>query len=116
GNASGNFGPCSRTKCGQRRKCITSADLCNRERTTKCSDRIRSGDDRSATQRAACLFGSDFVVRSSQTTEGYALVPVRKHLTPRLNRKSIAANAHPIRERDMSAERRRVPTVQTDRS
>ena len=30
-------------------------------------------------------------------------MPVRKHLTPRLNRKSIAANAHPIREQDTRA-------------
>src|SRR5437667_3006207 len=40
------------------------------------------------------------VVRSSQTPEGYA-----SSLTPRLNRKSIAANPNPIRERDTRGNR-----------
>ena len=37
-------------------------------------------------------FAPDFVARSLQTTGGYALVPVRKHLAPRLVQKPLAAN------------------------
>src|SRR5438876_8231690 len=42
--------------------------------------------------RAAVLFGPDVVARSLQTPEGYARVPVRKHLAPRPGQKSLAAN------------------------
>src|SRR5439155_27201381 len=45
-----------------------------------------------ATLWAAVLFGPDFVAHSLQTAEGYALVPVRKHLAPRLGQKSLTAN------------------------
>ena len=45
-----------------------------------------------ATLRATVLFGPDVVAHSLQTPEGYALVPVRKHLAPRLGQKSLAAN------------------------
>src|SRR5437667_2267184 len=45
-----------------------------------------------ATLRAAVLFGPDVVARSLQTPEGYARVPVRKHLAPRPGQKSLAAN------------------------
>src|SRR5437660_9280602 len=45
-----------------------------------------------ATLRAAVLFGPDVVAHSLQTPEGYALVPVRKHLAPRLGHTSLAAN------------------------
>src|SRR5437667_10705702 len=42
--------------------------------------------------RAALLFGPEVVARSLQTPEGYARVPVRKHLAPRPGQKSLAAN------------------------
>src|SRR2546426_9190484 len=45
-----------------------------------------------ATLQAAVLFGPDVVAHSLQTPEGYALVPVRKHLAPRLGQKSLVAN------------------------
>src|SRR5213593_2275087 len=45
-----------------------------------------------ATLRAAVLFVPDAVAHSLQTPEGYARVPVRKHLAPRLGQKSLAAN------------------------
>src|SRR6266496_1321015 len=41
-----------------------------------------------ATLRATVLFGPDVVAHSLQTAEGYARVPVRKHLAPRLGQKS----------------------------
>src|SRR6266542_535078 len=45
-----------------------------------------------ATLQAAVLFGPDVVAHSLQTAEGYARVPVRKHLAPCLGQKSLAAN------------------------
>src|SRR5882672_4600565 len=45
-----------------------------------------------ATLRAAVLFGPDVVAHPLQTSKGYALVPVRKHLAPRLGQKSLPAN------------------------
>ena len=45
-----------------------------------------------ATLRATVLFGPDVVAHSLQTPEGYALVPVRKHLAPRPGQKSLVAN------------------------
>ena len=44
------------------------------------------------TLRAAVLFGPHVVARSLETPEGYAPVPVRKHLAPRSGQKSLAAN------------------------
>ena len=58
---------------------------CDREAT-------KPGPKSDATLWAAVLFGPDVVAHSLQTPEGYALVPVRKHLAPRLGQKSLAAN------------------------
>src|SRR5207302_9770224 len=44
------------------------------------------------TPRAAVLFRAAFVARSLQTAEGYAPVPVRKHLAPRQHEKFLAAH------------------------
>src|SRR5205823_4948730 len=52
-----------------------------------------------ATLRAAVLFDPDVVAHSLQTPEGYARVPVRKHLAPRLGQKSLAANVAVLMER-----------------
>src|SRR5207247_5770877 len=58
-----------------------------------------------ATLRAAVLFGPDVVAHSLQTPEGYARVPVRKHLAPRLGQKSLSANVVVFMERGTKPQR-----------
>ena len=68
---------------GEARRGSIAAGLCDRGATkpeAKCD----------ATHRAACLFDSDFVVRSLQTADGYAR---RSRLIPKIRRRKCPRNS-----------------------